>query len=109
MRRIFIILVALFLIVSFISTACAKEAVEAAKAKFKEVRETYIVAKEELSDAQIDALLTIGKVEKEKAVERVREARKVLKAAKKAYKDALSELHKAELARDAKIDRSPWR
>lgn len=109
MRRFCTILIILSFIVSFIPMAYAEKAVETAKAKFKEVRKAYILAKEKLSDTQIEALLTTGKAEKQEAVEKVRQARGELKAAKKAYKDALNKLQQAEVARDAKIDRSPWR
>ena len=87
MRRLCIVLTVLFLMATFISTAYAQGAVEVANSNFKEVRKVYIRAKEELSDAQIDAIWAI----------------------EKAYKAALKELHKAELARDARIDRSPWK
>ena len=109
MRRFFIISMALLLIVAFVSTAYADQAVKAAKTEFKEVRETYISAKKELSNAQLDALVTVGKAEKQEAVKRVWNARRTLKKTKTAYKKALKVLHKAEIARDAKIDRSPWK
>lgn len=109
MRKFWIVLIALFLIVTFIPTAYTDQAVETAKGKLKKVRRAYVLAKEELSEAQIDALFTIGKAEKQEAVKRVRDVRGEVGAAKKAYKNALNELHKAEITRDAKIDRSPWR
>ena len=109
MRRFFIISMALLLIVAFVSTAYADQAVKAAKTEFKEVRATYISAKKELGDAQLDALMTVGKAEKQEAVKKVWNARSALRKAKKAYKKALKVLHKAEIARDAKIDRSPWK
>lgn len=108
-RRFFIISMALLLIVAFVSTAYADRTVKAAKAGFKRVRETYISAKKELNDAQLDALMTVGKAEKQEAVKRVWNARRTLKKTKAAYKKALNVLHKAEIARDAKIDRSPWK
>ena len=37
------------------------------------------------------------------------DARREVKKTKEAYKAALSVLRKAEMARDAKIDRSPWK
>ena len=108
MKKLYIIFVAALLMVTFVSVSYADKAVEAAEAKFKEARKVYIAAQEELSDAQIDSLLTIGKPEKREAVERVKEAREEKKAAKKIYKETLHVLHEAEMARDAKIDRSPW-
>ena len=109
MRRFCITLIALFLIATFISAVYADEAVKAAKASFKKVREAYILAKEELSDAQIGSLFTVGEAEKQEAKKRIWRAQKQLRAAKKAYVAALNELHEAETARDAKIDRSPWK
>lgn len=109
MKKSCVILLALLLTFAFISNGYTGQTVKAAKAEFKEVREVYINAKKELSDAQIDALFTIGKTEKQEAVARVWNARRALKKAKKAYKEALNVLHEAELARDAKIDRSPWK
>ncbi|MEA3305226.1 MAG: hypothetical protein U9R52_00255 [Candidatus Omnitrophota bacterium] len=109
MRKFCIMLTALVLVGAFISTGYADRAVQAAEATFKQVRKVYILAKKELGDAQIDALLTVGKAEKREAVKKVRKARKELRAAKKLYKSAISKLRKAEMARDAKIDRSPWR
>ena len=109
MRKFCIMLIALVLVGAFISTGYADETVQAAKTRFKQVRKAYIVAKKELGDAQIDALLTIGKAKKQEAVKKVRKARKELRAAKKLYKSAINKLRKAEMARDAKRDRSPWR
>lgn len=109
MRKVCIALIALSLIVTFIPMAYADKAVKEAKANFKEVRKAYILAKEKLGDAQIEALFTVGKAEKQEAVNELKEAQRTLKAAKSAYKAALNKLHQAELARDAKIDRSPWK
>jgi len=109
MRRLCIIAIALFVMVIFVSTTYADEAVRAAKASFIEARKAYVLAKEKLSDSQIEALLTTGKAEKKTAGEKARQARMEVKAAKEAYKAALRRLHEAEMARDAKIDRSPWK
>ena len=109
MRKFCIMLITLILVGAFISTGYTDEAVRAAEAEFRKARKAYIVAKSELSDAQIDALLTVGKAEKREAVKRVREARGELRAAKKVYKSTINKLRRAEMARDAKIDRSPWR
>ena len=116
MRRVCTIVLILCIMVVFIPPVYAargkdiEKTIERAEVKFKEIRKAYILAKKELSDAQIDALLTVGKTEKQEAVERVQKAREKLKAAKKAYVEALHELHKAEVARDAKRVRpSPWK
>ena len=107
MKKYFIILGAAVLTIAFISMAYG-QTVKDAEVKFRQAREAYVAAQEELSDAQIDSFLTVGKAEKEKAVSRLSNAKAELKRTKKAYKEALSVLHKAELTRDAKIDRSPW-
>ena len=109
MRKFCVVLITLVLVTTFISIGYTEETVRAATARFKEARKAYILAKKGLSDAQIDALLTVGKTEKAEAVKKVREARRELRAAKKVYKDAINKLRKAEMSRDAKIDRSPWR
>jgi len=108
-RKFFVIFIALLLTTVCISTAYADKAVEAAEAKFREARRAYIGAKEELSDAQIESLRTIGKTEKQEAKKNVWGAHRKVKRTKKAYKEALKVLHEAEMARDAKIDRSPWK
>lgn len=91
------------------SVSYGDDAVNAAKAKFDTAKKAYIDAKENLSDAQIKSLMTVGRAEKDEAIKKVWDARKEVKSTKESYKAALSELHKAEMARDAKIDRSPWR
>lgn len=112
MRKFLILSLALLLTLTFASNSYAfrRRAVDinTLEANFEKARETYIAAKQELSDAQINSLLTFGKEEKQEAVSQLKEARMEVKDAKKAYKQALNALHKAELARDAKIDRSPW-
>lgn len=109
MKKLCILLMALFLIGAFISVSYGDEAVDAAKAKFDTAKKAYIAAKDKLSDAQIKSLRTIGRAEKDEAIKAVWDARKEVKSTKAVYKAALSELHKAEIARDSKIDRSPWR
>ncbi len=109
MRKFCTILITLILVATFVSIGYTEETVRAANDRFKEARKAYILAKREFGDAQIDALFTIGKAEKREAVERVRNARKELRAAKNVYKDTIHKLHQAEMARDAKRDRSPWR
>lgn len=109
MKKVCIFLMALFFTGALVSVSCGDEAVDAAKAKFDIVRKSYIDAKKKLSGAEIKSLTTIGRTEKDDAVKNIRDAREEIKSAKAAYKAALSELHNAEMARDAKIDRSPWR
>ena len=109
MKKVGIFLIALFFASMLISVSYADEAVDAAKAKFDTVRSAYIAAKQKLSDAQIKSLKTIGRAEKDEVVKSVWGAREEVKKTKEVYKAALSELRKAEMARDAKIDRSPWR
>lgn len=82
---------------------------ETAQANFKQARTAYITAKQTLSDAQIKSIRTIGRAEKDEAVKAVWDARKEVKKTKEAYKAALSALRKAEIAKSATIDRSPWR
>jgi uncharacterized membrane protein len=116
MRKVCILLLVVFVVMSITPTAYCflkktkdiNQQIQEAKAEFKKVRKAYVLAKEELSDAQIESVFTLGKAEKQEAVERVQKAREEARAAKKAYKEALSKLHDAEVARDAKIDRSPW-
>jgi 3-dehydroquinate synthetase len=109
MKKFYIFLTMLLFTAMLISQAFGDEAVDAAKAKFNMARKAYIVAKEKLSDAQIKSLRTIGKAEKAEAVKNVLAAREEVKSTKLVYKAALSELRKAEIARDSKIDRSPWK
>ncbi len=90
------------------SMACA-ETVKEAEARFEKAQDAYIAAKEEIRDAKLDSLLTFGKEEKKKAVDRIHQARRELKTTRKTYKDALKALRQAEMVRDAKRDRSPWR
>ena len=94
---------------SYAASTDASQDLETAKANFKQAREAYIAAKKTLSDAQIKSLRTIGRAEKDEAVKAVWDARREVKKTKEAYKAALSVLRKAEMARDAKIDRSPWK
>lgn len=109
MKKLCIFLMVLFLTGMLISVSYGDEAVDAAKAKFDIAKKAYIEAKNKLSDAQIKSLRTIGRAEKDDAVKNVWESRKEVKKTKVIYKAALSDLHQAEMARDAKIDRSPWR
>ena len=109
MKKLCIFLMVLFFTGMLISVSYGDEAVNAAKARFDTARKVYISAKEKLSDAQIKSLRTIGRAAKDEAVKAVWDARKEVKSTKETYKAALSELHKAEMARDAKISRSPWR
>ncbi|MDD5681691.1 MAG: hypothetical protein PHI59_10695 [Candidatus Omnitrophica bacterium] len=109
MKKLCIFLTALFFTSVLISASYGDEAVDAAKIKFDTAKKAYIEAKEKLSDAQIKSLRTIGRAEKDEAIKGVWGARKEVKATKAVYKAALSELRKAEIARDSKIDRSPWK
>lgn len=109
MRKIGIFLIALFFVGMLMSASYGDQTVDAAKAKFDQAKAAFIAAKEKLSDAQIKSLRTIGKAEKDEAVKAVWDAKKEVKKTKDAYKAALSELRKAEMAADAKRDRSPWR
>ena len=109
MRKFYIVAMALFLSAAFMSTAHADKAVKAAEAKFRIARKAYIAASKELGDAKLDSLFTMGKEEKQKAVNRIRDSREETRATKKVYKKTLKALHNAEMARDAKIDRSPWK
>ena len=112
MRKIFMISIVLLLSAAFVSTACAADRDakirDKAETKFRKAKAVYIAAKDELVDAKIDSLPTIGKSEKQESLDRVRKARKELIAARKKYKKVLSELHKAEITIHAKRDRSPW-
>ncbi len=109
MKKVCIFLMALFFAGALISVGCGDEAVDAAKAKFDTAKKAYIDAKEKLSDVQIKSLMTVGRAEKDDAVKNVLDARKEVKSTKAVYKAALSELRNAEMARDGKIDRSPWK
>ena len=100
--------VALVIAAAFMPAGYAADDVTALEAKFKKARTAYVKAQEALSDAQIDSLLTTGKSEKDEARKKISTARQGVKKAKEDYKKALSALHDAETARDAKIDRSPW-
>lgn len=109
MKKTYIFLMALFFASTLVSVSYGNEAVDAAKVKFNMVKKVYIDAKKKLSHAEIESLMTVGKMEKDEAVKRVQDTRKEVKSAKETYKAALSELHKAETIRDAGIDRSPWK
>ncbi len=108
MKKVFVVLLAALLVSVFISPTFADQAVDAAKATFKQATSAYVDAKEKLSDAQIKSIMTVGKSEKQEAVTAIKDAKKEVIDTKKAYKAALHELKKAEIARDANIDRSPW-
>ncbi len=109
MKKLCVFLMALFFTGMLISVSRGDEAVDAAKAKFDTAKKAYIAAKNKLSDAEIKSLKTIGRAEKDDAVKSVWEARREVKNTKAVYKTMLSGLHQAEMARDAKISRSPWR
>lgn len=109
MKKACIFLMALFFAGVLISVGYGDESVDASKAKFDTAKKAYIDAKEKLSDAQIKSLMTVGRSEKDDAIKKVWDARKEVKSTKAVYKAALSELRNAEMARDSKIDRSPWR
>lgn len=114
MKKAGIFLMALFFVSALIAASYAaseglNQNLETAKNNFKQARGAYIAAKENLSDAQIKSLRTVGRAEKDESVKAVWDARREVKKTKGAYKAALSALHKAEMARDAAIDRSPWK
>ncbi len=110
MKKSLLVLTALLFTAMILSVSYADEAVNAAKVKFDAAKNAYIAAKQKLSDAQIKSLRTVGKAEKQEAVKAVLDAKKEVKTTKETYKAALSELHKAEMTRDANSPRpKPWK
>ncbi len=114
MKKAGIFLMALFFVSALIAASYAastdlSQNLETAKANFKQAKDAFVAAKKTLSDAQIKSLRTIGRAEKDESVKAVWSARREVKKTKEAYKAALSALRKAEMAKDATIDRSPWR